>query len=66
MWSFARVAVKKGKASHLPGSTQKSLDLMLVLETQKATVAQQVVAGLPGSDDVGSWAYIALTLAPTG
>ena len=48
MWSFARVAVKKGKASHPPGSTQKFSDLMLVLETQKATVAKQVVAGLPG------------------
>ena len=48
MWSFARVAVKKGKAPHLPGSTQKSLDLMQVLETQKVTVDNQVVAGLPG------------------
>ena len=33
---------------HLPGSTQKSLDLMQVLETQKVTVDNQVVAGLPG------------------
>lgn len=33
----------------------KSLDSMLVLETQKATVAKQVVAGLPGQMTQEVW-----------